>query len=104
MSKQSVAKENDVKPGGLLRVEVDGTAVCLARVADGTFYAIGDECTHEDASLSEGELNGTDVTCWMHSSVFDVKTGAVKEAPATVPARTFRVTVESGEVFVEAGE
>ena len=55
---------------------MEGTQVAIANV-DGVFYAFGDNCTHAQCSLAEGDLEGTSVFCPCHGSVFDVTTGAV---------------------------
>lgn len=88
-------------PGSLTRVEAGGTDLCLARTADGGLHCIGDVCTHEEYSLSEGELLGFDVECPAHGSRFDVRTGRVDGLPAVVPARVFAVSLEGEDVYVE---
>ena len=75
--------------------------VCLAHTADGGFYALDDVCTHENFLLSGGELVDFDVECPQHGSRFNVITGRVTGLPAVVPAKTYPVTVEDGEVFVD---
>ena len=98
----AVAKLSEVGPGQLKQIELDdGTQICLANV-DGTLYAIDGECTHMGGSLGEGELEGTTVTCPLHSSAFDVTTGEVKDGPAHEPQRKFEVRVEGEEVQVAA--
>ncbi len=85
----------------MMRVEVEGIPVCLVHAADGHFYAIGDTCTHEDYSLSEGFVEEWSVECPKHGSRFDVRTGAVTGLPAVIPARTYPVTIENSEIYVE---
>ena len=101
MTTHSVANEADLVPGQLMAVEVDGRRICLARVADGTVYAVSDICTHEEVSLSEGEIWEGSVQCPQHGSLFDLATGQVTGLPAQVPLETFPVKVESGSIFVE---
>ncbi len=91
----------DLPVESLTRVEVEGVPICLVRSEDGNFYALNDTCTHEDYSLSEGELWEMSVECPKHGSRFDVKTGKVTGLPAVIPARTYPVTVEDGEIYVE---
>ena len=51
---KTVAKADELQPGELKHIELEsGTQVCLANV-DGTFYAIGGECTHMGGPLGEG--------------------------------------------------
>jgi 3-phenylpropionate/trans-cinnamate dioxygenase ferredoxin subunit len=98
-----VAALDEVEPGSLRRIEPEGVPVCLVRLADGDLYAIGDECSHEDIELSDGDLDGCDVVCPAHGSCFDVRTGKPDGLPATAPVPTYAVHVEGGEVFVEIG-
>jgi len=53
--------------GKPVAIEVDGVAVCLTRVGDEVF-AVEDTCTHSEASLSEGEVSGTKIECWLHGA------------------------------------
>lgn len=75
-----IAKVSEIPVGAMKHVEVGGTELCIANV-NGTFYVIGDRCGHENASLSRGKLDGTVVTCPMHSSKFDVVTGKKLSLP-----------------------
>jgi 3-phenylpropionate/trans-cinnamate dioxygenase ferredoxin component len=75
--------------------------ICLAHCDDDNFYAIDDVCTHENFLLSQGELFEFDVECPQHGSRFNVKTGKVTGLPAVIPTRTFPVTVEDGDVYVD---
>jgi 3-phenylpropionate/trans-cinnamate dioxygenase ferredoxin subunit len=90
----------EVPIGGLVRVVVGDRAVCVARLADGTLFAVDDACSHEDASLSEGELLGREVECPMHMSRFDVATGQPVSPPALLPIRTYAVRIQDGVVVV----
>jgi 3-phenylpropionate/trans-cinnamate dioxygenase ferredoxin component len=67
---------------------------------DGAYYAVDDTCTHQDASLADGYLEGCTVECPLHASCFDLRTGAPSGPPAVRPLRTHRVVVEDGAVFV----
>ena len=100
---KTVAKVSEVEPGELKHIELeDDTQICLANV-DGTFYAIGGECTHAGGRLGEGELNGTIVTCPLHSGEFDVTTGEVKGPPPDEPEPVYQVRVEGDDVQVAVG-
>jgi 3-phenylpropionate/trans-cinnamate dioxygenase ferredoxin subunit len=61
-------------------------------------------CTHEEFSLSEGELWGMDVECPQHGSRFNLVTGKVTGLPAVIPATTYPVSVEGEDIFVEVPE
>jgi 3-phenylpropionate/trans-cinnamate dioxygenase ferredoxin component len=101
MAKHLVARVDDLPVDGMMKVVVDGEEICLAHADDGDFYAIGDVCTHEEYSLSEGELWGLDVECPVHGSRFNLLSGAVTGLPAVIPARTYPVSVEGDDVYVE---
>ena len=99
----TVANVSEVGPGQLKHIELDdGTQVCLANI-DGTFYAIGGECTHEGGALGEGELTGTTVVCPLHAAEFDVTTGEVENPPADEPEPKYEVRVQGDDVQVAAG-
>lgn len=85
--------------------EVDGESVLMARVDD-TFYAVSDTCTHAEQSLSLGTLDAEEltVTCPLHGAVFELETGDVLEFPAREALRSYAVTVEGEDVFVEMPE
>jgi 3-phenylpropionate/trans-cinnamate dioxygenase ferredoxin subunit len=99
-----VATLDELEPGSLRRVEPAGTPICLVRLADGDVFAIGDECSHEDIELSDGDLEDDEVMCPAHGSCFDVRTGQPSGLPATAPVPTYPVQIDGGEVFVEIGD
>jgi len=101
LGRQLVAQVADVPPETLKRVEADGVTLCLAHAEDGNFYAIGDVCTHEEYSLSEGDLWDMSVECPQHGSRFDLRDGHVTGLPAVIPAKTFPVTLEGDDVYVD---
>ena len=68
--------------GKPIAIDVDGVAVCVAKVGDEVF-AVADTCTHSEASLSEGEITGTKIECWLHGAEFDLRTGEALTPPAT---------------------
>jgi nitrite reductase/ring-hydroxylating ferredoxin subunit len=54
----------------------------------GKVYALCDRCSHMNAPLSMGSLNGKVVTCAMHGARFDVTTGKkVAELMAPDPSK-----------------
>ncbi len=96
----AAVKADELAPGTMICVEVDGRRVLLANV-DGVFYATDDTCTHEDASLSGGSLKGELVKCPLHGSRFSLRTGEPMEDPAEEPLRCYPVRVENGTVQVK---
>jgi nitrite reductase/ring-hydroxylating ferredoxin subunit len=91
---------SELSDGQARRVGTD-PPVAVYRVGD-EFYATADSCSHEQWSLGdEGELDGYEVTCTLHMARFDVRDGRVLCLPALNPLRTYAVSVEDGEVFVD---
>ena len=97
---KNVAKKNDLPSGKAMAVDLNGKRIALFNI-DGTYYAIDDECTHAGGSLSEGELEGTVVTCPWHGATFDVSNGAVLSAPAFDKVNSYSVKVAGEEIQIE---
>ncbi len=91
---------SDLPENGALRVELDGTPICIAR-SGGEVFAISDICSHADVSLSEGDVEDGQIECWLHGSKFDLRTGAPTGLPAIKPVATYPVTVEGDDVLVK---
>jgi 3-phenylpropionate/trans-cinnamate dioxygenase ferredoxin component len=91
----------DLAPGTARRFDVGETRIALVRVGD-TFYAVGDRCSHEDYSLSEGEVfqDECEIECPRHGSIFDLRTGEACSLPATKAVPTFEIDVTGDEVAV----
>ena len=89
----------DVPEEGAIRVTLAGRPVCVAR-SGGQVYALSDVCSHADVALSEGEVEDGSIECWLHGSLFDLRTGAPSGLPATRPVPTYPVTVEGDDVLV----
>ncbi len=70
------------------RVLVGETPVAVVSI-DGEFFAIGDRCSHADVSLSEGDVDGCALECWLHGSAFDLRTGAPLTLPAIEPVPVY---------------
>lgn len=86
--------------GKPVRIDKDGHAICVARV-DGNVYAIDDTCSHSDASLAEGDIEGFKIECWLHGAHFDLRTGEALSLPAVQPVKSYSVRVDGDSVTVE---
>jgi 3-phenylpropionate/trans-cinnamate dioxygenase ferredoxin subunit len=100
MSYVPAAPLADVPDGGAMAVEVDGVEIALVRDGD-VVYAVIDECSHAAIPLSEGEVEGNEIECWLHGSRFDLRTGKPVNLPATEPVQTFSTTIEGDTVMVD---
>jgi 3-phenylpropionate/trans-cinnamate dioxygenase ferredoxin subunit len=95
-----VCATDDIAVGEAISAAIDGYPVALVHAEDGNFYAIRDECSHAAVPLSEGEIEGCTLECWLHGSRFDLRTGQPTGLPATVPVPVFPVEIRDGFVFV----
>ena len=87
----------DSKP---LRLEKDGHAICVVKIGDEVF-AIGDTCSHSEASLAEGEVTKNGIECWLHGAEFDLRTGQALSLPATTAVPTYPVIRNADGVTIK---
>ena len=103
-----VASLDDIPEGEGIAIDktTTGTAdnIALLRDDDGTVWALDDTCTHEEASLAEGWVEGGYVECPLHSSKFCLKSGEVQGLPATRNTCPHRVEVRDGEIYLFPNE
>ena len=91
---------DSIVEGKPVKLNKQGKDICVARVGNEVF-AIEDNCSHQDAALSEGEQNGYKIECWLHSAEFDLRTGEALTPPAVQPVMTFPVSIDGNNVVVE---
>ncbi len=99
MTTSKVASKADMERDTMKAVNVDGKAILLVNL-NGTYYAIGNICTHMGCSLSKGKLKGENVECVCHGSTFSLKTGNVVRGPAAKPEPRYEVKVEKEQVMI----
>ena len=95
-----VATTSELAPGQAKRVEVQGKRIALFN-QNGAYYAIDDTCPHRGGPLSEGQVEGSAVTCPWHGAKFDVTTGQVLGPPARAGVASFRTRVSGSDIEVE---
>lgn len=98
--RRRVARLEDIPERGGLRVWLGERPVALFRW-EGRVYALDDTCSHDEASLAEGEVlpNGR-VVCPRHGAQFDLRSGRALTLPAVLPVRAYEVEVDGGDVYV----
>ncbi|MBV7292277.1 non-heme iron oxygenase ferredoxin subunit [Corynebacterium sp. TAE3-ERU16] len=67
------------------------------------FYALDDICTHADASLADGWIEGREVECPMHAGKFCLKSGKVLSMPAVEDTNTHKVEIRDDEIWLYPG-
>ncbi|MEU2776922.1 bifunctional 3-phenylpropionate/cinnamic acid dioxygenase ferredoxin subunit [Streptomyces sp. NPDC007162] len=102
-----VAAVDDIEEGEALKVpaETTGHGDAIAVFHDGgEYFALDDTCSHGQASLADGWIEGGEVECPLHSARFCLKSGRPQCMPATVAQRTHRVEVRDGGIWLHPGE
>jgi 3-phenylpropionate/trans-cinnamate dioxygenase ferredoxin component len=93
---------DELESGSARRFDVDGYRLALVRIED-DFYVIGDQCSHANVSLAEGDVlpEEREIECWKHGSTFSLVTGLPQSLPATRPVPVYEVVVEGADVAVK---
>jgi nitrite reductase/ring-hydroxylating ferredoxin subunit len=102
-----VANTSEIAVGTMKKVILDDNEILISNV-DGTYYAIGNLCTHYGGDLSQGVLDGKIITCPNHNSKFDVTTGKVVSPPTEALSHpdiedepTYVVRVEKQDILIK---
>ena len=92
---------DELSSGQARRFDLAGHRIALVRTED-EFHAISDRCSHEDYSLSEGEVwvDEREIECPRHGSTFDLRTGSACSLPATHGVTVYQVEIADGTVSV----
>ena len=97
-----VISRDAVPEGDVIGVNVAGRDIALYGV-DGEVFATDNVCTHGNARLCDGFLDGHEIECPLHQGKFDVRTGAAMCAPLTEAVKTYPIRIEGQRVFVDLG-
>ena len=95
-----VAAEADLFEGAGIAVTPEGQDIALFKLEDGSVYAINNLCSHGNAKLCDGFVEGHQVECPFHQALFDVRDGSVGCGPATEPVKSWPVKIEGGRVLL----
>ncbi|MGH9066640.1 MAG: non-heme iron oxygenase ferredoxin subunit [Acidimicrobiales bacterium] len=97
-----LCRRSDLEPATARRFDVEGHRIALVRVED-DFYAIGDECSHANYSLAEGEVypEEREIECWKHGSTFSLVNGKAECLPATKPVPVYDCGLDGDDVWVD---
>ncbi|SFU53906.1 non-heme iron oxygenase ferredoxin subunit [Pseudoduganella namucuonensis] len=96
------AAEADVPEDDVTQVAAGGVELALYG-AGGEVYATASLCTHGNARLCDGFLDGHEIECPLHQGKFDIRDGRATCEPATEAVRTYPVKIENGRVYVDLG-
>ena len=90
--------------GVVHRLEDDDVGPIAIYHIGGVLYAAGDVCPHAGARLSQGSLDRATITCPLHGSQFDVRTGERLRGPADDPILVCTVEVSEGTAYLVLGD
>jgi naphthalene 1,2-dioxygenase ferredoxin component len=96
------AAESDLWDDAGISVVVQGLDIAIFRTG-GAVYALDNLCTHGQARLCDGFVEGHEIECPLHQGRFDLRSGAPTCAPATESVNTYPVRIEGGRVFLSLG-
>jgi 3-phenylpropionate/trans-cinnamate dioxygenase ferredoxin subunit len=99
----AACQADDIESEDVIPFSHAGREYAVYRSPDDTFYATDAYCTHEQALLCEGLVEGGTVECPRHNGRFDYASGKALGAPVVVPVRTYPVKVTDGTVYLEIG-
>lgn len=101
VAEQFLCLTSDIDQGEGLQVILEGyPPLAVFHLEDGEFYVTDDTCTHGDASLADGEIDGCEVECPFHAGAFDIKTGEPCGAPCTIPLKTYLSIVREDKIYL----
>ncbi|PUE48894.1 naphthalene 1,2-dioxygenase [Limnohabitans sp. 2KL-1] len=98
-----VAAEADLFEGAGVAVTPEGQDIAVFKLEDGGVHAINNLCSHGNAKLCDGFVEGHMVECPFHQALFDVRDGTVSCGPATEPVKSWPVKIENGRVLLDLG-
>jgi nitrite reductase/ring-hydroxylating ferredoxin subunit len=90
-----------IPPGSVHRVDVAGVPPLAVYNIEGNYFVTNDTCTHGNASLTEGLLEGDEIVCPLHDGRFCIRTGEAVGYPATIPLHTYEVTIVEDQICID---
>ena len=97
-----VAGLADFAASDAIAVVAAGKEIAIYLV-DGAVFATANRCTHGDARLCDGWVEGHEVECPLHQGRFDVRSGAATGAPAEVALATYPARLAGDRVELQLG-
>jgi 3-phenylpropionate/trans-cinnamate dioxygenase ferredoxin component len=95
----TLGSTDELPNGERLFVDIGKLQIVVFNIA-GSYFAIGDVCTHDDGPLGDGELDGYVIICPRHGARFDIRTGKVLKLPAAVNTPSYPTRLVNGEIQV----
>ena len=97
-----VAYSHEISDQECKIIEIENTPIAIFNLS-GLFFAIKDQCTHQNLPIADGIVINDTITCPYHDAVFNIKTGAVLAPPACEPLTTYQTRVTEGMIQILIG-
>ena len=104
MTEIALFNPDELAPGEIRLVVLDERAPITVYNLNGEYFVTDDTCTHGEASLSEGDIEGDEIICPFHMGSFNIRTGEAAQAPCMEPIRSYPVRLEDDMLYVDIGE
>jgi nitrite reductase/ring-hydroxylating ferredoxin subunit len=91
----------DVREGEGLAVKVEGIEPIAVFRVGGEFFVTQNTCSHANAALTKGWLEGHEICCPVHDGRFDIRTGKPLCFPVTAPIAVFASEIADGAVWAD---
>ncbi len=95
---RTVLSEDDLQPGDMKAVDVDGTSILIANLEDGGLFAVANHCGESPLPLEYSVLTGSVLVCSWHGCQYDLRSGARVDERGDERLRVYPVRVSSGEI------
>ena len=101
MNELKICDLTDLEEAAPRRIEIEGKKLSIVLLNE-RIYALDDTCSHEDVSLSEGEVDIDEcaLECWKHGSLFSLETGEALSLPAIKSVKTYEVRIIDNDVVL----
>jgi len=101
MNELKICDLTDLEEAAPRRIEIEGKKLSIVLLNE-RIYALDDTCSHEDVSLSEGEVDIDEcaLECWKHGSLFSLETGEALSLPATKSVKSYEVRIVDNDVVL----
>ena len=95
-----ICKLSEVENGKMKNIEIKNNNILIVNI-DNKIFATSGQCTHESVNLEDGFILENEITCPVHLSKFDLKTGNPLNPPATEKLRIYNVKIQNNEIYIE---
>ena len=95
-----VLKVGEIEDEEVVEIEINKDVKIALFNVKGTYFATDHLCTHEDASLCDGYIDGDIIECPLHQGTFSISSGKALESPATVDLKTYKTKILEEYVYI----